>query len=366
MEREQQRRLKLLLFLGFWTLLSLISAGQQYVGARLQGLESSWVGNLIYASIEWYSWAILTPLIIRLIDRYPLDRRRWRQGLLLHLPSSVIFPLLQLALHSSLWQWAAPAPFKGPSLVEMFFTMFSRKFHVCLLTYWAIVGAGHALRYYQNYRDGELQRSQLNEQLTRAQLDALKMQLHPHFLFNTLNTITALIRQDQRKAELMIERLSDLLRLALDNEATKEVTLRQEMEFLDKYLEIEQTRFHDRLIIDRRIDQRSLDAHVPNMILQPIVENAIRHGVASRAGAGLIRITVERINGSLLLRVRDDGHGVITNTESDKSGVGIANTRARLERLYGADHRFELSNAVDGGAEVSIVIPFRAFDATSD
>lgn len=324
------------------------------------------MGNLIYASIEWYSWAFLTPLIIRLIDRYPLDRRRWRQGLLLHLPSSVIFPLLQLALHSSLWQWAAPATFKGASLVEMFFTMFSRKFHISLLTYWAIVGAGHALRYYRNYRDEELQRSQLNEQLTRAQLDALKMQLHPHFLFNTLNTITALIRQDQRKAEQMIAQLSYLLRLALDNEATKEVTLRQEMEFLDKYLEIEQARFHDRLIIDRRIDQRSLDAHVPNMILQPIVENAIRHGIARRAGAGLIQITVERINGSLLLLVRDDGRGVITNTEPDKAGVGIANTRARLERLYGADHRFELSNAVDGGAEVSIVIPFRAFDATSD
>jgi two-component system, LytTR family, sensor kinase len=364
MERERQRRLKLLLFMGFWTLLSVISAGQQYVGARLQGLESSWTGNLIYASIEWYSWALLTPSIIRLIDRYPLDRRRWRQGLLLHLPSSVIFPLLQLALHSSLWQWAAPATFKGPSMAEMFFTMFSRKFHICLLTYWAIVGAGHALRYYRNYRDEELHRSQLNEQLTRAQLDALKTQLHPHFLFNTLNTITALIRQDQRKAEQMIARLSDLLRLALDNEATKEVTLRQEMEFLDKYLEIEQTRFHDRLIIDRRIDQRSLNARVPNMILQPIVENAIRHGVARRAGAGLIRIMAERINGSLILRVRDDGHGVITNT--DKAGVGIANTRARLERLYGADHRFELSNAVDGGAEVSIVIPFRAFDATSD
>jgi two-component system LytT family sensor kinase len=362
----QQRRLNLILFLGFWTFLSVISAGQQYVGARLQGVESSWMLGLIYAFIDWYTWAVLTPLIIRLSDRYPLGRRRWGQGLSLHLLASIVFPLLQLAILSSVWQWVAPAQYKAPSLGAMFITMFSRKFHICLLTFWAIVGAGHALRYYRNYRDEELHRSRLNEQLTRTQLEALKMQLQPHFLFNTLNTITALIRRDQRKAEQMIARLGDLLRLALDNEATKEVTLREEMGFLEKYLEIEQTRFYDRLTIDRQIDPHSLDAYVPNMILQPIVENAIRHGIAKRAGAGLIRLTVERINGSLLLQVRDDGHGLITNMEPDKAGVGIANTRARLERLYGKDHRFELSNAVDGGMEVSIVIPFRIFDATSD
>ncbi|MEJ7708531.1 MAG: histidine kinase [Pyrinomonadaceae bacterium] len=173
-----------------------------------------------------------------------------------------------------------------------------------------------------------------------------------------------MIRRDPRGAERMVARLSDLLRLTLENEATNEVPLKQELEFLEKYLEIEQTRFHDRLIIDLQIDARTLDAYVPNMILQPIVENAIRHGIAKRAGAGRIEIAAEGVNGSLCLRVRDDGRGLPENgeTRTDNLGVGLANTRARLAQLYGARSRFELHNAVGGGLEVLMIIPFRNGD----
>jgi two-component system LytT family sensor kinase len=355
------RWLKWLLFFGCWTLLSVISAGQSYVNARIQNLQFQWREAFAYAFTEWYSWAILTPLIIRLSEHYPFDRSGWRRQLFIHLPAAAAFPLLQLMIQAAVWRWIGPERYRAPSLGSLLFTMFSRKFHFSVLTYGAILGAGHALRYYRNYRDGELQRSQLSEQLARAQLDVLKMQLHPHFLFNTLNTIAALVRRDPRRAEEMIARLGELLRMTLESDARNEVTLRQELDFLEKYLEIEQTRFHDRLTIDREVDPHTLEAQVPHLILQPIVENAIRHGIAKRAGAGRIRIAAERINGSLSLKVCDDGGGLRPGTaaETQKTSVGLANTRARLRQLYGEDHRFELDNAAGGGLEVSIIVPFR-------
>jgi LytS/YehU family sensor histidine kinase len=156
--------------------------------------------------------------------------------------------------------------------------------------------------------------------------------------------------------------------MTLESDARNEVTLRQELDFLEKYLEIEQTRFHDRLTIDREVDPHTLEAQVPHLILQPIVENAIRHGIAKRAGAGRIRIAAERINGSLSLKVCDDGGGLRPGTaaETQKTSVGLANTRARLRQLYGEDHHFELDNAASGGLEVSIVVPFRTLYATDD
>ncbi|HKX33694.1 MAG TPA: histidine kinase [Blastocatellia bacterium] len=362
------RWLKWLLFFGCWTLLSVISAGQSYVNARSQNLPFQWREAFAYAFTEWYSWAILTPLIIRLSENHPFDRSGWRRQLFLHLPAAAALPLLQLVIQAAVWHWIGPERYRAPSLGSLLFTMFSRKFHFSVLTYGAILGAGHALRYYRNYRDGELQRSQLSEQLAHAQLDVLKMQLHPHFLFNTLNTIAALVRRDPRRAEEMIARLGELLRMTLEGDVRNEVTLRQELDFLEKYLEIEQTRFHDRLTIDREIDPCTLEAQVPHLILQPIVENAIRHGIAKRAGAGRIRIAAERLNGSLSLKVCDDGGGLRPETaaETQKTSVGLANTRARLRQLYGEDHRFELDNAAGGGLEVSIVVPFRTLQATDD
>jgi two-component system LytT family sensor kinase len=188
-----------------------------------------------------------------------------------------------------------------------------------------------------------LKASQLQAQLAQSQLQALKMQLHPHFLFNTLHAISSLMRRDVEAAERMIARLSDLLRLTLENVGAQETSLRQELEFLERYLEIEQTRFRDRLQVKMEIEPETLDARVPNLILQPLVENAVRHGVTPHAGPGLI-------NGAGLPDAR---------RAQIKEGVGWANTRARLEQLYGADHLFDLSNRDEGGLVVSLTIPFR-------
>src|SRR5262249_40591374 len=191
----------------------------------------------------------------------------------------------------------------------------------------------------------ELKASQLEARLAQAQLQALKMQLHPHFLFNTLHAISALMRKDVEEADRMITRLSDLLRLTLENVGAQEATLRQELEILGRYLEIEQRRFGDRLQVKMEIEPETLDARAPNLILQPLVENAIRHGIAPRSAPGLIEIRASRAGDKLELQVRDNGVGLPTDhREPIKEGVGLANTRARLEQLYGAAYRFEVNN----------------------
>jgi len=183
------------------------------------------------------------------------------------------------------------------------------------------------------------------------------MQLHPHFLFNTLNSISVLMRDDTQAANRMLLRLSELLRVSLKRESNQEIPLREELEFLGSYLEIEQTRFQDRLTVNFDIEKDTLDAYVPNLILQPIVENAIRHGIAPRAEAGLIQIQAYRENGSVELCVKDNGAG-LSETEGIKSGIGLANTWKRLEKLYAEHYGFEISSPSTGGLQVILKIPF--------
>jgi LytS/YehU family sensor histidine kinase len=233
-------------------------------------------------------------------------------------------------------------------------------FHLALFFYWAILGVNYAIDYYQKYRERELRASQLETRLAQARLQVLKMQLHPHFLFNTLNAISELVYKDPESAEQMITNLSDLLRLSLENVGVQEVPLKQELDFLNKYVEIEQTRFHDRLQMNMEIEPETLDACVPNMILQPLVENAIRHGIGMRSSGGKIEIGADRVDGMLHLFVRDNGRGLLNGEKKAlKEGVGLANTRARLAHLYGAAHRFDLKNSPGGGLMVDLAIPFR-------
>ena len=228
-----------------------------------------------------------------------------------------------------------------------------------MLTYWAILGVSLAVDYYRKYRERELRASQLETRLAEAQLQVLKMQLHLHFLFNTLHAISTLMHRDVEAAERMLTRLSDLLRHSFESVGVQEVSLKQELEFLDRYVEIEKVRFGDRLAVEISVDPELLDARVPNLILQPLVENAIRHGIASRAAGGRIEIEVRRDNGMLDLEIRDNGPGLPAGDDGSEGigGIGLANTRARLKQLYGARHRFELSEAAGGGLAVNLTIP---------
>jgi sensor histidine kinase YesM len=227
-----------------------------------------------------------------------------------------------------------------------------------MMTYWAIVAVVHALDYHRESQERELTAAQLQAQLAEAQLEALQRQLHPHFLFNTLNTISALMHRDVHAADEMLVQLSDLLRLTLDRIGTQQVPLTDEVDFLRKYLEIEQTRFGDRLQVNIDVDPEVLDAPVPNLILQPLVENALRHGIGPRVGGGRIDVDARQVEGSLMMTVRDDGVGLSPDRlNAFHSGVGLSNTRSRLENLYGERHRFEFQTPAGGGLVVTIVIP---------
>ena len=236
------------------------------------------------------------------------------------------------------------------------------------LLFAVIVGAEHAYVYYQRYQTGLTRSSQLQTQLVQAQLQALKMQLHPHFLFNTLHSITAMVHEDPDMAERTIARLSELLRLFMANSSVHEVTLAEELRILDLYLEIERARFEDRLSVMYDIPAALREAMVPNLVLQPLVENAIRHGIGKRSEPGWIAIAAERYADTLILRVTDNGAGLppadeagtgLKSQQSMREGMGLGITRGRLESLYGSHQSLILRGLPAGGAEARITLPIR-------
>ena len=359
--------------LGFagWTLVGLFFSVQIYLLFNvLEGQALPWWRAITSTLPDWYIWALLSLFIIRLSQRFPLDRENWRRGLLIHLPAGLIVPLIQLTLAVTVLHFLTMRHLVPPrTWPQRFRINFFYYYHWGVLTYWAIVGASHALQYYRSLRERTLRASQLEAQLaqarlevTEAQLKALKMQIHPHFLFNTLQNISALLAEDAAAADRMIARLGDFLRLTLANSGAQTVTLQQELEFLRRYLEIEQVRYQDRLTTHFDIEPQTLAAQTPNLILQPIIENAIKHGLAQPTNAGRIEVRAARRNHWLRIEVRDNGAGLPSQAEANgvgREGLGLANTRARLQRLYGSAHRFELSNAADGGLLVTLEIPFQ-------
>lgn len=352
--RRQQQTLKWIL-IGFgWVLYALFFASEAIVSRAYAGRPthsgSAIVSWLICAGL----WFAATPFVLNVAHRFPLERNSWLRSLLVHLGVGTAISFLLLALYVLLDQSNAPQPF-----LRAYRSQLVGSLHSEILTYWMVIGLSHVVDYYRKYRDRELRATQLEARLAQAQLDALKMQLHPHFLFNTLNSISVLMTEDVKAAQRMLIRLSELLRISLDNVGTHEVSLQAELDFLRNYLEIEQTRFHDRLTVNIEVEPAALDARVPNLILQPLVENAIRHGIAPRSGPGLIEIRAERENGMVQLQVRDNGGGLGEKSPQQLlKGIGLANTEARLKQLYGSNYRFEIQDRNGRGLEVTIAFPF--------
>ena len=363
MRERSDKKVEAAIVVGGWTVFGLFFASQSYLGQVYRGRDASWAQALLVWMPCALSWALLTPGMIWLARRFPFRCAGWPRALAVHLLAAAgcsSFALACYLLVRQLLLWAAPAVASAPP-VASFKHLLIGEFHTGVVIYFSVAGITYTLDYYRKFRERELRAAQLESQLAQAQLDALRKQLQPHFLFNTLNTVSILMDEDTRAAREMLVRLSDLLRATLDRARGHEVTLRQELEFIEGYLEIERTRFQDRLTVTVDAEPATLNARVPDLILQPIVENAIRHGVAPRAAAGRIEIRAERLNGSLRLQVRDDGAGLTREPGASgrRGGLGIANTRARLAQLYGADHGFEMRNAPGGGLCVDITIPFR-------
>ncbi len=350
-----------LLFLG-WTLVSIIFAGISYAAAIGENnKEFGFISALRLNLVQFYVWAVLSPLVFRFSRRFPIEFRPLNvRNLLLYFPALISFAGIHQVIHLAvLWSITPRWRQKYPALIDCYRAYFAFGFYIDLIIALLIVIAVHTLLYYQSFRASELAQSSLKAQLAQAQLRALKMQLHPHFLFNTLHSISSLVLEDPPKANSMIARLGDFLRLTVDNSDQQLVTLKEETEFLRCYLDIEQVRFGDRLTVTFELEPQTLSAQVPHLILQPMVENAIQHAIAPRSARGHINIEAKRLNSLLRVAITDNGPGISSNANLPwKQGVGLTNVRTRLRQIYGPDFRFELMNTKGGGVTAFMEIPF--------
>ncbi|MGH7806237.1 MAG: sensor histidine kinase [Candidatus Binatia bacterium] len=343
-------------FAAFWTLIGLSFAGQFYISSSKAGHGVSMLQAVTWALGDWYVFAILSLPVVRVARRWQFEFGQRRASLILHVFASLVFSFAYIVVRAWVgqgqsWLGGHPATFEAT-----FAPLLVKTWHFNVIVYWVIVAVAQAIDYSRKYRERELHAAELEAHLAQAQLHALQMQLNPHFLFNTLNAISALMHRDVEAADRMIARLSELLRLTLEGGRAHEVRLAAELEFLSGYLDIERARFGDRLSIRLDVDEEALDAWVPSLILQPLVENAIRHGIQPRPGAGRVDLRARREDGMLRVEIEDDGRGLAENAED---GVGLSNTRARLRHLYGERHEFDLRNAPHGGVCVRLGIPFR-------
>jgi two-component system LytT family sensor kinase len=323
-------------------------------------MANGWRMPLLGSLALWWSWGVLAPLIVAADLRLPFSEtqllRRIAAHLLLSLffTSLLVYVLLADRALLGLGSWSALRdPHAFPNALRGMFLW-------NWLIYWVIVGAWQAYQYYRRYLSSELRRERLEHQFSEARLNALRMQLDPHFLFNALNTISSQLERDPRLAREMIEHLGDLLRLSLDSKDRQEVPLAEEMAFLAHYLAIQKIRFGDNLRVEIRVDPEVKYASVPSLFVQPLVENAIRHGISRRASGGKITVSAGKAGDQLEIRVLDDGVGLPPGWELEtSSGLGLSVTRERIAGLHNGLSHFSVLNRVEGGTEVRIGLPLK-------
>ena len=365
-----------------WTFISLAASATIYqLYRRLNGgMGLGGIAGMEFSQVLTY--APLTPLVFALAVRYPLQRGNWVKRSLLHLAAGLVFTLVHISLRaatpygywdpasrqwtSAIWDSHAHA-FRAPWVVLRSMFLGSVVDDVTG-AYVPIVLVAHAVSYYRRFRERELRATQLEGQLAKAHLQRLKSQLQPHFLFNTMHSISALMLTDVNAADRMMCRLSDLLRISLETADTQITTLNRELEFVTCYLEIEKVRFEERMKVIFDIAPETLDAQVPHLLLQPLVDNAVKHGISKLSVGGEIRITVRRQDNELQLQIKDNGPGVRKTGTLATNGRGLRITRERLESLYGQKQSLELVSPPEGGVTIRVCIPFRlqSDERTSD
>ena len=341
------------------TLLVIISSALAAQFTRALGKPvTNWATLFLLNGTYWYVWALFTPSIVWLSQHFRFERQGLVRAVLVHLPSVALFSFGHIAAIAGVQWWLSTADRSYSWWVGVQRSALMN-FDWEMMTYWAIAGLSHAVLYYRESRDRAVRASQLETQLVEAQMSALRQQLQPHFLFNTLHAISALMHRDVEAADRTLMQLSDLLRMTLENLGRHESTLKGELDFLSKYLEIEQTRFADRLVVRFVIEPETLDALVPALLLQPLVENAIKHGISKKSGPGHIDIRARRDHDKLWIEVRDDGCGLSESALTAlQKGIGVSTTRARLQHQFGADFRFEF-HRLEEGVAVVVAVPWR-------
>jgi two-component system LytT family sensor kinase len=341
------------------TLLGILSSALAVQFTRALGKPTTdWTSLVVLNCTYWYAWALFTPTIVWLSQHFRFERQGLARAILVHLPSVALFSFAHIAVMTSVRWWLVASSQSFSWWIEVKRSALMN-FDWEMMTYWAIAGLSHAVLYYRESRDRALRASQLETRLVEAQMVALRRQLQPHFLFNTLHAISALMHRDVHAADRTLMQLSDLLRMTLENLGQQESTLQTELDFLSKYLEIERTRFADRLVVRFDIEPETLDALVPTLLLQPLVENAIKHGISKKSGPGHIDIRARPDHDKLWIEVRDDGCGLSeTALTAMQKGIGVSTTRARLQHQFGADFRFEF-HRLEEGVAVVVAVPWR-------
>ena len=342
----------------FWLLIWALVSGQAIHAYHAREMPIPWL-KIALSLGDHLQWGIVAPFVVWFCARKPVARPDLLGGTLYQLVAWVLFPAA-FALPIFGWRSVLASTLGNPSLgLELTLDSFLRVYVWAFLAYLDVVVVAHAFYYARELRSRERKASLLETRLAQARLDVLRMQIHPHFLFNTLNSIATLMHRDVAAAERMLVQLADLLRDSLARGDAQTVSLARELEFLDKYIEIEMTRFGERLSVVRNVDPVALDAEVPSLLLQPLVENALRHGLAMKPGPGRLTLSAARDGSALEIRVRDDGAGLPKGAPIPESGVGLGTTRARLEEMYGPEHSFVARMPEDGGFEVVVRFPFR-------
>ncbi len=347
---------------GAWLMYALVMTTQTYFAYMREGYSVPfWGGAVLPSFIYSVFWILLTPLVLFLARRFPLDPAHRKRNIVVHVFISLGIALFQRVGYEATVM-ALNATDKWPFSWERLFQLTIGFFDYGLLVYWVILLMHQALEYTRLIKEEEVRASTLKTQLVEAQLQTLKTQLQPHFLFNTLHSISELIHEDVEAAETMIARLGDFLRFTLQNSGKQMVTLQKDLESMRSYFDIERSRFQEALTMQMEIEPQTLDALVPSFLWQPIVENSIHHGIATSARQGRIIIRAKRRDSTLRLEVEDNGTGLGEDGGTSpryKEGIGLANTRGILQHIYGPAHRLELANAPGGGVVVTMEIPFR-------
>jgi LytS/YehU family sensor histidine kinase len=346
---------------GIWSAIALFDASQTVFGMKAEGMHHAWGALFFVVVITWLPWALATPLIVRLGTRFPPVQLRpisiWARHLSVCLLIGVVSSCWDALLYHALNPYLL-------SEVPRFLPLWKSKFVYGLLStlilYASILIVSIMLEARERLSRQEAETARLNEQLSKAQLNALRRQIEPHFLFNSLNAIAGLVRENRNDAAVStIAGLSDFLRRVIQDSNRQEVPLSEEMDLVERYLEVQKVRFADRLQLSIDVPKDLLPAHVPALILQPIVENAVKHGIAKRVHGGALRISAARSNGTLTLRVYNDGPALPTDCVTCEPGVGLANVQTRLRSLYGDAHKFSIRNQTPDGVETCVSLPFR-------
>lgn len=341
---------------------ALLDVFQTWTQARLTNEPVRWQ-TLLFQGVQWLCLGAMTPIVYFLGRRYPLGRGVWRRALPIHVAGALTFCTGSVSLGLALATALNRYPSLG-SLPQDLAIWFLRGMPWSVFMYFTVLGCIHAFFYFTEIRERELQVTQMKAQLAEARLGALRMQLNPHFLFNSLNALLVLVRDEKAEdAARVLELLGDILRQVLSSDQPDEVPLSDELAFIERYLAVEQIRFSDRLDVHWLVDESARPALVPIFVLQPLVENAIKHGVAKQASAGRIAISASAIEGRLRLSVWNDGAGLDAAVPQEAGGIGLSNSRERLRTMYGNDAAIVLRDGSAGGVDAVLTMPLRARSA---